>query len=156
MQREALFPGSFDPFTLGHKAIVDQGLDMFDRIVIGVGGNISKHGFLTLENRKRLIRDIFRNEERIEIASYNTLTGDFCRERGLRFILRGLRNTVDYEYERNIHMMNRRLYPEITTILLFTPPEYVAISSSMIRELVSFGRNPKELMPANINIQDYI
>jgi len=169
MDKVALFPGSFDPFTLGHKVIVDQGLGIFDRIVVGIGANEQKaaeqkaneqngqkRGLLTIANRKRLIEDIFRNNSRVEVQPYSSLTGEFCRRLGIRFILRGMRNTVDYEYERSIMLVNQKLYPEITTVLLFTPPEYVAISSSIIRELVSFGLDPTELMPNNIDIKNYL
>ncbi len=156
MDRVALFPGSFDPFTLGHEVIVEQGLRIFDRIVVGVGANNEKHGLLTIANRKRLIEDIFRDEPRVSVTAYGNLTGEHCREQGIRFILRGMRNTVDYEYERGVMLVNQRLYPEITTVLLFTPPEYVAVSSSVIRELCSFGHDPRELMPGNIEIKDYL
>lgn len=156
MDRIALFPGSFDPFTLGHEAIVEQGLRIFDRIVIGIGANCEKRGLLTVDNRRRLIEDIFRGESRVEVTAYEGLTGDYCRELGIKFILRGMRNTVDYEYERGVMMVNQRLYPEITTVLLFTPPEYVAISSSIIRELCHFGRDPREMMPRGIDIKDYL
>lgn len=156
MSRIALFPGSFDPFTMGHKSIVDQGLTIFDHIVVGVGPNPEKKGLLTVKNRVRLIKDIFEGDPRVEALSYDSLTGDFCRELGITFLLRGMRNTVDYEYERGMMLINQKMFPEITTILLFTPPKYVAISSSMIRELVSFGRDPSELMPENINIKNYL
>lgn len=156
MKRDAIFPGSFDPFTMGHKSIVDQGLRLFDRIIVGVGANSDKKGLLTVENRVRLIKDIYHDDPRVVVATYDGLTGDFCRSRDIPFILRGMRNTVDYEYERGIMLINQKLYPEITTVLLFTPPEYVAVSSSMIRELVSFGRDPVELMPDNIDINNYL
>lgn len=156
MKRVALFPGSFDPFTVGHKSIVDQGLTIFDKIIIGVGANTGKTGLLTTENRVRLIRDIYSDNHNVDVMPYEGLTGDFCRELDLQFILRGMRNTVDYEYERGMMLVNQALYPEITTLLLFTPPEYVAISSSIIRELVSFGKDPKELMPDNIDIKNYL
>ncbi len=156
MERIALFPGSFDPFTLGHQIIVEQGLRIFDRIIVGVGANSEKRGLLTVENRVRLIADIYRDNSRVEAVSYDGLTGDYCRQIGARFILRGMRNTVDYEYERSMMLINQRLYPEITTVLLFTPPEFVAISSSMIRELVCYGNDPIELMPSNIDIKNYL
>ncbi|MCD7968969.1 MAG: pantetheine-phosphate adenylyltransferase [Alistipes sp.] len=155
-ERAALFPGSFDPFTKGHKSIVDQGLALFDRIVIGIGGNTEKRGLLTLENRIKLIGDIYRDVPGVEIAAYDGLTGDFCRERHLGFIMRGMRNTVDYEYERGMMLVNQTLFPEITTVLLFTPPEFAAVSSSMIRELVSFGWDPRELMPEGIDLKEYL
>lgn len=157
MTRIALFPGSFDPFTMGHKSIVDQGLTIFDHIVVAVGHNKGKDdGFLTVENRVKLIRDIYHDNPRVDALSYDILTGDFCRELGINFLLRGMRNTVDYEYERGMMMVNQKLFPEITTVLLFTPPRYVAISSSIIRELVSFGHDPSELMPDNVDINDYL
>lgn len=156
MSRDALFPGSFDPFTMGHKAIVDQGLRIFDRIIVGVGANTEKKGLLTVENRIRLINDIFNDENRVIAMPYDGLTGDFCRQLGLTFLLRGMRNTVDYEYERGIMLINQKLFPEITTVLMFTPPEYVAVSSSVIRELVRFGHDPLQLMPDNIDIKNYL
>lgn len=156
MNKVALFPGSFDPFTIGHRSIVDQGLAIFDKIIIGVGANSDKKGFLTPENRIRLIKDIYSGTHNVDVLPYYGLTGDFCRELELKFILRGMRNTVDYEYERGMMLVNQVLYPEITTVLLFTPPEYVAISSSIIRELVGFGKNPEKLMPENIDIKNYL
>lgn len=155
-EKAALFPGSFDPFTKGHKSIVDQGLSLFDRIVVGVGANTEKKGLLTVDNRIRLIEDIYRDEPQIVVTSYEGLTGDFCRREGIGFILRGMRNTVDYEYERGIMLVNQTLFPEITTVLLFTPPEYAAVSSSMIRELMAFGRDPVELMPSGVDIMKYL
>lgn len=155
-KKTALFPGSFDPFTLGHQAIVEDGLKIFDRIIIGIGANVEKGGLLSVHNRKRLICDLYDGHPRVEVKMYDGLTGDFCRKVGAKFLLRGMRNTVDYEYERNMMMVNRKLYPEITTVLLFTPPQYVAVSSSMIREIIRFGGDPAELMPEEIDIKNYI
>lgn len=154
--RTALFPGSFDPFTMGHQAIVEDGLKIFDKIIIGVGSNTEKSGLLSVHNRKKLISDLYRNDPRVEAVMYDGLTGDFCRSIGARFLLRGMRNTVDYEYERNMMLVNQKLFPEITTVLLFTPPQFVAVSSSMIRELIQFGKDPSELLPDGIDIKDYI
>lgn len=156
MTRDALFPGSFDPFTMGHKSIVDQGLRLFDRIIVGVGANVDKRGLLTVENRVRLVNDIFHSNPRVVAMPYEGLTGEFCRTLGMGFLLRGMRNTVDYEYERGIMLINQRLYPELTTVLLFTPPEYVAVSSSVIRELVGLGLDAREFMPDNIDIKNYL
>lgn len=156
MSRKAIFPGSFDPFTLGHKVVVDQALELFDHIVIAVGINPSKKGLLTPENRVRLIQDLYQNEPRVEVVSYTNLTGTLCRELGVEIILRGLRNSVDFEFERNIAQVNQTLFPETKTVLLFTPAQYVAISSSVIRELISFGSDPTSLMPENIDIKNYL
>jgi pantetheine-phosphate adenylyltransferase len=154
--KTALFPGSFDPFTRGHEAVVREGLEIFDRVVIGIGSNSEKHGLLTIGNRARLVMDLYEGEPRVEVAVYEGLTCGFCREAGIKFLLRGMRNAVDFEYERNMMTVNRMLFPEITTVLLFTPPELAAVSSSMIRELLRFGGDPTEMMPAGIDIKDYI
>ena len=154
--KTALFPGSFDPFTLGHQAIVEDGLKIFDRIVIGIGSNSEKNGLLTVANRRRLIEDLYGDNDRVSVAVYEELTGEFCRQIGASFLLRGMRNTVDYEYERNMMVVNQMLFPEITTVLLFTPPKYVAISSSIIRELMQFGGGPTPLVPGKIDIKKYL
>lgn len=154
--RTAFFPGSFDPFTIGHQALVEEGLRIFDKIIVAVGENSDKHGLLPMEQRKRLIEDVYRNEPRVEVVSYKGLTGDYCREHKLNLILRGMRNTVDFDYERNMMQINQRLYPEITTVLLFTPSEYVAVSSSVIREILSFGGSVEQFMPKGIDINNYL
>lgn len=154
--RTAFFPGSFDPFTIGHQALVEQGLKMFDRVIVAVGENSDKRGLLPMEQRKKLIEDLYRDEPRVEVVSYKGLTGDYCREHQLNLLLRGMRNTVDFDYERNMMQINQRLYPEITTVLLFTPPEYVAVSSSVIREILSFGGSVDQFMPEGIDIKKYL
>ena len=154
--RTALFPGSFDPFTVGHQALVSEGLRFFDKIVVAVGENPDKRGLLTTENRKRLIEDLYKDEPRVEVVSYSGLTGNYCRENELKFILRGMRNTVDFDFERNMMQINQRLYPEITTVLLFTPSEYVAVSSSVIREILSCGGDVAQFMPQGVDIKDYL
>ena len=156
MKKIALFAGSFDPFTRGHEAVVDAALHLFDEVVIGVGENVSKHALLSVEQRCRLIEDVYRNEERVRVASYSTLTGDFAREVGATALVRGVRNTVDFEFERTIEITNRRLFPELTTVLLATPTEYMHISSSVVRELLAFGRSVDDYLPQNIKIENYI
>lgn len=152
----ALFPGSFDPFTAGHQALVDEGLAIFDRVIIAIGDNCEKAGLLSVENRKRLIEDIYKDDKRVETVVYKGLTGDFCRAKHIKFILRGMRNTIDFEYERNMMLINKQLYPEIITIELFTPIKFIAISSSVIREIVGYGGDVKELMPKEIKIKNYL
>lgn len=152
----ALFAGSFDPFTRGHEAVVDAALRLFDEVVIGVGENISKRGLLSIEQRCQLISDLYRNNSRVKVASYNTLTGDFARKMGATILVRGVRNMVDFEFERTIEATNRQLFPELTTVLLPTPAEYMHISSSTVRELLAFGRDIKEYLPQDIDIRNYI
>ena len=156
MEKTALFPGSFDPFTLGHQAIVENGLKIFDRIVVGIGSNSEKNGLLTVENRKRLIDDVFRNEERVEARVYTGLTGEFAEAAGACAIIRGVRNTTDFEYERTMEATNHRIYPDITTVMLFTPSPVADISSSTVREVLSFGRTVEEFMPIGIDINKYL
>lgn len=151
----ALFAGSFDPFTRGHEAVVDTALHLFDEVVIGVGENISKKGLLSIEQRCQLISDLYRNNSRVKVASYNTLTGDFARKVGATVLVRGVRNTVDFEFERTIEATNRQLFPELTTVLLPTPAEYMHISSSTVRELLAFGRGVDDYMPQDIDIKNY-
>ena len=156
MERTAIFPGSFDPFTRGHAALVEEALNLFDRVVIGIGNNSSKQGLLTVENRKRLIDDVFRNEERVEARIYTGLTGEFAEAVGACAIIRGVRNTTDFEYERTMESTNHRIYPDITTVMLFTPSPVADISSSTVREVLSFGRTVEEFMPIGIDINKYL
>lgn len=156
MAKIALFAGSFDPFTRGHEVVVEEALKLFDEVVVAVGENVSKHALLSVEQRCRLIEEVYGNEERVRVASYSTLTGDFAREVGATVLVRGVRNSVDFEFERTIEIANRQLFPELTTVLLPTPVEYMHISSSMVRELLAFGRNVENYLPHNINIEKYL
>lgn len=154
--KTAIFPGSFDPFTRGHEALVEQALSLFDKVVIAIGDNVNKRSLLSLEARKRLIEDLYADNERVECITYSTLTGDAARAAGATALIRGVRNTIDFEYERTLAQTNSRLYPEITTVMLFTPPELNDVSSSTVRELLSFNREVNWLLPQNINIEDYL
>jgi pantetheine-phosphate adenylyltransferase len=156
MEKTALFPGSFDPFTIGHKAVVERGLAIFDRVVVGVGFNPDKHSLLTPHKRVNLIEEIFAGDDRVSVVLYEGLTGDFCRSRGIRHILRGIRNAADFEYEHTLDMANSRLYPEITTTVVFTPAEYIAVSSRLVREIISMGGDASLFLPQNIDINKYL
>lgn len=156
MSRTALFAGSFDPFTRGHEAVVAEALRLFDEVVVAVGENVSKHSLLSVEQRCRLIEDVYAEVPRVRVAHYSTLTGDFAREVGATALVRGVRNTVDFEFERTIEITNRKLFPELTTVLLPTPAEYMHISSSMVRELLAFGRSVDDYIPQKIKIENYI
>ncbi len=156
MERIAIFPGSFDPFTRGHAALVDEALNLFDRIIIGIGNNTSKHGLLTVENRKRLIDDVYAAEPRVEVQIYTGLTGEFAEQVGACAIIRGVRNTTDFEYERTMEATNHRIYPALTTVMLFTPAVVADISSSTVREVLAFGRSVEEFLPDGIEINKYL
>ena len=146
MERIAIFPGSFDPFTVGHASVVRRALPLFDKIIIGVGINENKRALFPVEKRVETIRRIYSREPRISVYSYDTLTTDFARKMGARFILRGLRSVRAFEYERDIAEMNSQI-TGIETVLLFTEHQYACISSSAIRELISYGKDVSEYLP---------
>lgn len=156
MKTTAIFPGSFDPFTKGHAAIVEQALTMFDRVVVGIGSNIAKNGLLDVDARRRLIEDLYAAEPRVEVKVYSGLTGDLAMAEGAAAILRGVRNTSDFEYERTMEAANRRLFPGLSTVLLFTPHEVADISSSTVREIIRFGRGAEEFLPDGIDLKQYL
>lgn len=148
----ALFPGSFDPITKGHKSIVERALPMFDKIVVAVGTNTAKNSVFPLEKRIEWIEKTFAQYDNVEVVTFNSLTVDFCREIGAKYILRGLRNSTDFQYERNIARINQELDSEIETIFLMTKPDDAAISSSLVREILSFGRDVSQFIPEEIEI----
>lgn len=152
----ALFPGSFDPFTRGHEAIVEEALKLFDRVVIAIGENIQKKTLFTAENRRRLIEAVYSGNSRVECIAYSSLTVDVAAKVGATAIIRGVRNTIDFEYERTLADINRRISPEIATVILLTPPQLSDISSSAVRELLAFGHSVEEMLPAGIRIESYI
>lgn len=156
MERIAIFPGSFDPFTRGHKAVVDEALRLFDRVIIAIGHNTQKRGMLTTEARKRLIEEVYRTEERVEVTVYSSLTGDEARRCGATSIIRSVRNTIDFEYERTMERANRNIFPDLSTVILLAPAEVEHISSSLVRELRAFGHDVTALMPEGIDIEKYI
>lgn len=144
--RTAIFPGSFDPFTIGHYDIVQRALLLFDEIVIGVGVNAQKHPLFTPEERVRAIENAFRNESRVRVMTYETLTVDFAHEVGATFMLRGVRSTIDFEYEKAFAEANKQL-SGIETVLLLTEPEYEHISSSLVRDLHHYGKDITPYLP---------
>ena len=144
--RIAIFPGSFDPFTIGHASIVRRGLEMFDKIVIGVGYNANKRSFLTPEERVAAIEKVYASESRVKVVAYDNLTADLARREQARFVLRGIRSVKDFEYERDIAGINHRL-SGVETVLLFTEPHYADLSSTIVRELLAFGKDVSEFLP---------
>lgn len=152
---KAIFPGSFDPFTRGHAAVVEEALRIFDRVVIGIGDNIAKQGLLTVDRREALIRDLYDGNPRVEVRRYSSLTGDFARECGATVIVRGVRTAADFGYEQNIADVNRQLYPELSTVILNTPVGLSHISSSVVRELLKFNHPVDDFMPEGVDINKY-
>lgn len=142
----ALFVGSFDPFTIGHQAIVSRALPLFDRLVIGVGVNERKQTMFSSEERVDTLRQLYANEQRVSVVAYTDLTVDLARREGATFIVKGVRSMKDFEYEREQADINRRL-TGIDTLLFIADPELASISSSMVRELMHFGRDVTPFLP---------
>ncbi|GAB4018231.1 pantetheine-phosphate adenylyltransferase [Spirosoma koreense] len=151
MKRIALFPGSFDPFTKGHEDIVLRGLRLFDEVVIGIGRNAQKARYFPLDQMTQLIEEAFRNYPSVRVISYDDLTADVARTLGARFLLRGLRNTTDFEYENGISQVNRYIYEEVETVFLITSPHLAPISSSIIRDLHRYGQKVDTFLPYKID-----
>lgn len=141
-----LFPGSFNPFTVGHQSLVERVLPLFDRVVIAMGVNSGKRYDFSVTDNIAAIKRLYENEPKVKVISYEGLTVDACRREGARWMLRGVRSTVDFEYERNLADINRRI-SGIETLLLFTLPEYAAVSSSVVRELKAYGHDVSEFLP---------
>ena len=153
MQKTAVFPGSFDPFTAGHESLVLRGLELFDNIIVAVGVNADKKGFMPLEKRLELIETVFKNNRRVQVRSYSNLTVDFCKENGVTHILRGLRNAADFEYENNIAQINRLLSGNVETVFLLSLPEHAAVSSSIVGELIRYKNDVKMFLPSGIDFE---
>lgn len=150
MEKKSLFPGSFDPFTVGHENIVGRGLQLFDQIIIAVGFNASKQNFFPIEQRVKWIKTIFENEPRIEVKTYNGLTVDFAKECGAGFILRGIRTSADFEYERAIAQVNK-VMTNIDSVFLLTTPQHTAVNSSIVRDILKHGGDASPFIPSRIN-----
>jgi pantetheine-phosphate adenylyltransferase len=147
MQRICLFPGTFDPITMGHIDIIQRALPLFDKLVVGIGANSSKQPMFSLEQRVGWIEHIFGNDTRIEAVGYSGLTVDYCKQIGAQYILRGIRYVSDFEYEKAIADMNRMLAPEIETIFLTCLPQYSTISSTLVRDVVRNHGNVSMFVP---------
>ena len=149
--RKAIFPGTFDPFTLGHHSIVKRTLGFMDEVIIGIGYNDQKHCLLPIEKRLESIRKVYADDPRVKVLAYSGLTVDFAQEQGAGFMVRGIRSVKDFEYEESIADINRKL-SGIETIFLFTEPELSAVSSSVVRELLRYGKDVSAFLPEGMEI----
>ncbi len=150
MERIAIFPGSFDPITLGHESIVRRALPLFDKVIVAIGVNADKKSFFRLDERLTWIKDLFIDEPAVEVVEYEGLTVDLCRKYGASYILRGLRTSADFEFERMVGQINRKMDPDIETIYLLTLPEYTTLNSSVVREVHKYGGDISQFVPSTV------
>ena len=149
MNNTAIFPGSFDPITIGHKSLILRTYELFDKIFIAIGNNSEKKNSFSIEERINWIKETFEGFEKIEVAVYEGLTVDFCKTVGAKYIIRGVRTAADFEFEKGIAQINRKI-SGIETIILFSEPEYSHISSSVVREIYKYGGDISQFVPENI------
>jgi pantetheine-phosphate adenylyltransferase len=152
MNRIAVFPGSFDPITKGHESVILRAVPLFDQIIVAIGANAEKKSFFTLEQRLGWIKDVFSAEPKITVMPYSGLTVNFCRKVNAGFLLRGLRTSADFEFERSIGQINKQIDPGIETVFLLTAPEYTALNSSMVRDIIRNGGDPTPFIPAAVKL----
>ena len=152
MIKKAVFPGSFDPFTKGHESIVIRALPLFDEIIIGVGTNSKKNKYFPLKERCKWIEQVFANEPKISVQNYEGLTIDFCEKVKANYILRGLRNSSDFKYEKDIAQINQSMNNKIETIFIIAEPKVSHISSTLVRDLAKHGGDISQFLPDGVNI----
>jgi pantetheine-phosphate adenylyltransferase len=154
MSRIALFPGSFDPFTIGHESIVRRSLGLFDEVIVAVGQNSTKANLFKLEQRVAWINKVFSDTEKVSVASYSGLTVDYCKKVNAKFILRGLRTSADFGFERGIGQVNKALLPSVETVFILALPEHSAISSTIIRDIIRNGGDASQFVPNVIKFSE--
>ena len=155
MKKIAVFPGSFDPFTIGHEGIVRRALTLFDEIIIALGANELKKSYYSLSTRKKMIAKVFQKEPRIRVDHYEGLTVDYCRRAGAGYLLRGIRTSSDFEFERAIAQVNKAMAPEIESVFLLTTPEHTPVNSTIVRDIIRSGGDASRFVPSAINLKDY-
>ena len=153
MEKIAVFPGSFDPITRGHDSVVRRALPLFDKIILAIGDNPDKKPWFPLEKRISWLELLYKDESQIKVIVYSGLTVDFCKQHNAKYILRGLRTSADFEFERTIGLMNKALYNEIETVFLLCDPAYAALSSSIVRDILKNGGDVSNFVPEGINVR---
>ncbi len=156
MKRIAIFPGSFDPFTVGHESIVNRAADLFDEIVVMIGYNANKHSFFPIEKRIEWIERVFAHNPKIRVEVHDGLTVDFCRRTNAQYILRGLRTSSDFEYERAIAQVNKQMHEKIESVFLLTTPEHTPVASTIVRDIILHGGNADKFLPSGVTSDELI
>jgi pantetheine-phosphate adenylyltransferase len=149
-KRIAVFPGSFDPITKGHENIIHRGLPLFDEIVVGIGYNTNKNYFFSQERREHFIKKVFQNEPKVKVMRYSGLTVNFCKEIGAQYILRGLRTSADFEFERAIAQMNHAMQHDVDTIFIVSEPAFSHISSTIVRDILLYQGDISSFVPPGV------
>jgi pantetheine-phosphate adenylyltransferase len=155
VKKIAVFPGSFDPFTIGHEGIIRRALGMFDEIIVAVGANALKKSFYSIDTRKEMISKVFQNEKRVKVDHYEGLTVDYCKSHNALFLLRGLRTAADFEFERAIAQVNKAMAPAIESVFILTVPEHSMINSTIVRDIIRSGGDASKFVPSSINLKEY-
>lgn len=150
--KSAVFPGSFDPITRGHESVIRRALPLFDEIIVAVGMNAEKKSYFTIEQRLEFIRQVFADAPNIKVVQYHGLTVEFCKKVNARYLLRGLRTSADFEFERSIGQINKKLYPEIETVFFLTDPQYTSLNSSIVRDILRNGGDVSQFVPEVIKL----
>lgn len=153
MEKIAVFPGSFDPFTKGHKSIVTRAIPLFDKVIIAIGHNPKKKGYFSLEKRLGWIKTVFNDDDKVSVTHFQGLTVDFCKKNKAGFILRGLRTAADFEYERGIAQINKAMGKKIETIFLLTTPELTPVTSTIIQDILRNGGDASQFVPDEIILE---
>lgn len=153
MQKIAVFPGSFDPLTIGHENVILRAVPLFDKIIIGVGDNSEKRSMFSIEQRVKWIEMTFRDQQKISVDTYQGLTVDYCKSQNASFIIRGLRTSADFEFERSIGQINKMINSQIETVFLLSLPSFSALNSSIVRDIIKHGGNPDRFLPDMIKGQ---
>lgn len=152
MNKTAIFPGSFDPFTKGHESVVLRSLGLFDKIIVAIGNNSTKTGFFSIEERIELIKMVFAETPQVEVISYDGLTVDFCKQMGAQFMLRGIRTAADFEYERAVAQMNKSMLPDVESVILLTTPELTPVNSTIVRDILRYGGDVSQFLPDKMDV----
>ena len=150
MERIAVFPGSFDPITLGHADIIRKALGLFDKVIIGIGSNADKKYMFSLEKREQWIMETFKSDSRVSVMTYQGLTTQFCVRVGAKYIVRGIRNAADFEFEKSIAHINESLPGNVETVFILSGLQYNALSSSIIRDIIRNGGDASQFLPATV------
>jgi pantetheine-phosphate adenylyltransferase len=156
MKITAVFPGSFDPITRGHESVIKRALPLFDEVYIAVGINAEKKSFFDLKMRMEWIQKVFEKFPQVNVIQYEGLTVDLCKKLGAQYLLRGLRTSADFEFERSIGQINKKLYPEIETVFFLTDPEYSMLNSSIVRDILRNGGDASQFVPDELDLSPFI